>query len=125
MSVITVIFDKTAHVLQRMAQMLNLTYNQVNIIVYYMVVPCSWLIMLDFIIGCWPLTTVLWIVTCLIVWWCNRRDFSRWFDEMFRKSVDFLLWFRRIGWSYYKASVIICVAVPLLIYLGLIFCLAF
>ena len=116
MSVITIIFDKTAQVLQYLAQKLNLTYNQVNIIVYYMIVPCSWLIMLDFIIGCWPLMSVLWTVTCLIVGGWHRRDFRRWCDEMFGKSVEFLLWFRHIGWNYRKASVFICVVVPILIY---------
>ena len=44
---ITTIFNQTALVLVKAAQKLNLTYNEVNIIVYYMIVPLTWCIMLD------------------------------------------------------------------------------
>ncbi len=113
---ITAIFSKTAQLLLKIADKTGLTYNAVNIIVYYMIVPLTWLIMLDFIVHCWPLLSVLWIGVCLIVTWRHRRDFNQWCDWVFKKSVDFLLWFNHIGWDYYKASVIICVAVPVLIY---------
>lgn len=113
---ITTIFNKTALILYRIAEKVNLTYNDVNIIVYYMLVPLSWFIMLDFILHCWPLLSVLWTSTCLSAIWWHRQDFSNWCDWAFQKSVDFLLWFRHIGWDYYKASVIICVIVPIIIY---------
>ena len=41
-------------------------------------------------------------------------------DWAFDKSVDFLLWFKKIGWNYVVSSVIICVVVPALIYVELI-----
>ena len=113
---ITTIFNKTAQILLQTAQKLHLTYNEVNVIAYYMIVPLSWFIMLDFIIGCWPFLSVLWTITSLAVVWWHRRDFSRWCDNIFDKSVDFLLWFRHIGWDYQKASVIICVVLPAVIY---------
>jgi len=37
------------------------------------------------------------------------------------KSVEFLLYFRKIGWNYIVSSVIICVVVPVLIYVELIY----
>ena len=42
-------------------------------------------------------------------------------DWAFMKSVEFLLYFRKIGWNYIVSSVIICVVVPVLIYVELIY----
>ena len=57
---ITTIFNQTALALVKAAQKLNLTYNEVNIIVYYMIVPLTWCIMLDFILSSWPWMSVVW-----------------------------------------------------------------
>ena len=121
---ITTIFNKTALLLVKTAQKVNLTYNEVNIIVYYMIVPLTWCIMLDFILSSWPWMSVVWLALCVAVIWWHRKDFSTWCDWAFEKSVNFLLWFRRIGWNYYKASVIICVVLPIAIYVILITLLA-
>ena len=121
---ITTIFNQTALALVKAAQKLNLTYNEVNIIVYYMIVPLTWCIMLDYIFISWPWMSVVWLALCVAVIWWHRKDFSTWCDWAFEKSVNFLLWFRRIGWNYYKASVIICVVLPIAIYVILITLLA-
>ena len=121
---ITTIFNKTALLLVKTAQKVNLTYNEVNIIVYYMIVPLTWCIMLDLIFSSWPWMSVVWLALCVAVIWWHRKDFSTWCDWAFEKSVNFLLWFRRIGWNYYKASVIICVVLPIAIYVILITLLA-
>ena len=113
------IFNLTADLLSKTAQRLHLTYNEVNVIVYYMIVPLTWAVMLDIIIHSWPLLTVSWVILCLFVIWWHRKDFSLWCDDVFMKSVDFLLWFRCIGWDYNTASVIICVIIPMLIYITL------
>ena len=122
---IAIIFNQTALALVKAAQKLNLTYNEVNIIVYYMIVPLTWCIMLDFILSCWPWMSVVWLALCVAVIWWHRKDFSQWCNWAFQKSVNFLLWFHHIGWDYYKASVIVCVVVLLLIYIGLITCLLY
>ncbi|MBO5540072.1 MAG: hypothetical protein J5980_03910 [Muribaculaceae bacterium] len=114
---ITTIFNKTALLLVKTAQKVNLTYNEVNIIVYYMIVPLTWCIMLDLIFSSWPWMSVVWLALCVAVIWWHRKDFSTWCDWAFEKSVNFLLWFRRIGWNYYKASVIICVVLPIAIFI--------
>ena len=113
---IATIFNKTALALLKTEQKIGLTYNEVNIIVYYMIVPLTWCIMLDFILNCVPWMSVVWLAMCIAITWWHRKDFSTWCDWVFQKSVDFLLWFRRIGWDYYKASVIICVVLPIAIY---------
>jgi hypothetical protein len=47
-------------------------------------------------------------------------DFSDFSDRLFELSVDFLLWFSVIGWNYIVASVIICVVIPLFVFIPLV-----
>ena len=96
-----------------------MTYNEINIIVYYLIIPLSWFIMLDYIIGL-PITTPIWILLWVYIFWSKRKFFRQWCDVAFKLSVDFLLKFQRIGWNYWVASVIIGVVVPIIIYAALI-----
>jgi len=113
------VFGAVALALKVMAKALHMTYNEINIIVYYLIIPLSWCIMLDYIIGL-PITTPIWILLWIYIIWSKRKFFKDWCDAAFKLSVDFLLKFKRIGWNYWKASVIICVVVPLIIYAVLI-----
>ena len=85
------VFGIVAASLRLMAKALHMTYNEINIIVYY-----------------------------LIIFWSKRKFFRKWCDVAFQLSVDFLLKFQRIGWNYWVASVIIGVVVPIIIYAALI-----
>ena len=120
-SVLTIlgVFGIVAAGLNLIAKALHMTYNEINIIVYYLIIPLSWCIMLDYIIGL-PITTPIWILLWIYIIWSKRKFFKEWCDAAFKLSVDFLLKFKRIGWNYWKASVIICVVVPLIIYAVLI-----
>ena len=113
------VFGAVALALKVMAKALHMTYNEINIIVYYLIIPLSWCIMLDYIIGL-PITTPIWILLWVYIFWSKRKFFRQWCDVAFQLSVDFLLKFQRIGWNYWKASVIICVVIPLIIYAALI-----
>ena len=103
------IFGIVAASLRLMAKVLHMTYNEINIIVYYLIIPLSWCIMLDYIMGL-PITTPIWILLWVYIFWSKRNQLS----------VDFLLKFQRIGWNYWVASVIIGVVVPIIIYVALI-----
>ena len=96
-----------------------MTYNEVNVLAYYLLIPLSWTIMLDMYIGL-PLTTgallYIWIGIKIGTW----GHFSAWFDWAFMRSVDFLNYFNRWGGNYVLNSVIICVVIPVLVYAGLI-----
>ena len=116
---ILVVFGIVAASLRLMAKALHMTYNEINIIVYYLIIPLSWFIMLDYIIGL-PITTPIWILLWVYIFWSKRKFFRQWCDVAFRLSVDFLLKFQRIGWNYWMASVIIGVVVPIIIYAALI-----
>ena len=120
-SVLTIlgVFGIVAAGLNLIAKALHMTYNEINIIVYYLIIPLSWCIMLDYIIGL-PITTPIWILLWIYIIWSKRKFFKDWCDAAFKLSVDFLLKFKRIGWNYWKASVIIGVVVPLIIYAVLI-----
>jgi hypothetical protein len=102
------------------AKITGTTYNVVNIIVYYMVIPLSWTIMIDYITKIPFLTLILvsaWITFC----WKDKMEFRNRCDWAFKKSVDFLLWFKAVGWNYIISSVIICVIIPILVYVELIY----
>ena len=111
--------DKTfwivANSLNQIAYNTHTTYNEINIIVYYLIVPLTWSIMLDIIIG-YPVFTILTISIWSFIFYKTRKYFREWCDLGFRKSQEFLFWFKRIGWNYIVASVVICVIIPLIVY---------
>lgn len=119
MQIVSNIFRKVAEVLLRGASALDITYNEINIIVYYLLILMSWTIMLDFYLG-YPITTCafsfIWIGIKIGTW----GRFREWSDWVFMRSVDFLMFFNRWGGNYVLNSVVICVLVPILVYFGLI-----
>ena len=120
MVVVAPIFALVAGIEHTIARLTGLTYNEVNIIVYYLLIPLSWAIMIDYIAGL-PFLSPMYIIAWIIFLWKDPMTFRDRCDWAFMKSVDFLLLFKRIGWNYVVSSVIICVVVPLLIYIELIY----
>lgn len=102
------------------AKLTGTTYNEVNIVVYYLLIPLSWTVMLDYLMKL-PLLTPLFVLAWIIFLWKDPMKFRDRCDWAFEKSVDFLLWFQRIGWNYVVSSVIICVVIPILVYWVLIY----
>ena len=120
MAVMIPIFAIVAGTEHIIAKLTGLTYNEVNIIVYYLIIPLTWTLMIDYITRMpflTPLLTSAWIIFI----WKDKMKFRNRCDWAFKKSVDFLLWFKKLGWNYVVSSVIICVIVPLLIYVELIY----
>ena len=113
-------FQFVAKFLYSIAQATGITYNEINIIVYYLIVPLTWTVMIDILIKS-PITTAILLIVWIVIFIMHYKDFRQWCDWAFQKSVDFLLWFKCIGWNYILSSVIICVLIPLLIYGVLIF----
>ncbi len=122
MAVAAPIFAVVAGAEYLIAKMTGSTYNEVNIVVYYLLIPLSWLVMVD-IITKFQLLSPMYVIGWFIFLWKDEMSFRLRCDWAFQKSVDFLLWFKRIGWNYYVSSVIICVVVPLLVYVELIYAL--
>lgn len=115
---ITFTFRLVATVLYNIGQLFGMTYNEVNILTYYLLIPLTWAVMLDICIGL-PLTTgallCVWVGIMIGTW----HVFDVWCDWVFSRSVDFLNYFNRWGGNYVLNSVIICVVVPIIIYVGL------
>ena len=113
------IFTRVAVALYNGAMRIGTTYNEINILVYYLLIPLTWTIMVDLLIG-QPLTTMallcVWGGICIGTW----GRFTAWCDWAFIRSVDLLNYFNRWGGNYVFNSVVICVAVPVLIYVGLV-----
>ena len=119
MQIVSSIFRKVAEALYKGASAIGITYNEINIIVYYLLIPFTWTIMFDFYLGT-PITTY-----ALIFIWCGIKigtwgRFREWSDWAFMRSVVFLNYFNRWGGNYVLNSVIVCVLVPILIYVGLV-----
>ena len=113
------IFAVVAGLEHIIAKLTGTTYNEVNIIVYYLLIPLSWTAMVDYI-TMMPFLTPMYIIAWIIFLLKDQMKFRDRCDWAFDRSVDFLLWFKKIGWNYVVSSVIICVVVPVLIYVELI-----
>lgn len=113
------IFAVVASMEHRVARILHLTYNEVNILVYYLLIPLSWAAIVDYKTG-YPVLSILLLLLWSCIFWGTRGRFSLFCDVSFRISQLFLLRFRCIGWNYIVSSVIICVLVPILIYIMLL-----
>lgn len=118
MQIVSSIFRKVAMALYNGATAIGINYNEINIIVYYLLIPLSWTIMFD----CWsgsPITSL----ALIFIWFGIKIGtwgrFREWSDWAFMRSVDFLNYFNRFGGNYVLNSVVICVLVPIIIYVGL------
>ena len=68
MAVMLPIFAIVAGLEHIIAKMTGLTYNEVNIIVYYLLIPLSWVVMFDYITKM-PLLTPMYIIAWIIFLW--------------------------------------------------------
>ena len=115
---IITIFGIVANALNYIARKTGCTYNEINILVYYFLIPFSWLCLLDAILETHVLKIGGVLLSIAFGLWC--RNFRKFSDDLFEYSVRFLNYFNRFGSNYFASSVWICVALPFLIY-GLLF----
>ena len=120
MLIMVPIFGMVAGVEHVIAKLTGATYNEVNIIIYFLLIPLSWASMIDYITRL-PLLSLMYLIAWIVFFWKDQMTFRDRCDWAFDKSVEFLLWFKKIGWNYVVSSVIICVVVPLFIYVELIY----
>jgi hypothetical protein len=113
------IFQLVASLLSWISEITGLSYEAINIIVYYIIVPFIFLLLVDklikkhyFKIG----FSIIVLVSLLII-----KDFESFSRHLFNISVQFLKWFDIIGWNYTVASVIICVILPFVAFIVLVY----
>lgn len=112
------IFYLVAALLYKIAGITGLTYEEINIICYYIIAPLIFIALTDKLFGFHYIKIgfVVVLIACL-TFIPDLHVFSKW---LFVASQNFLLAFSRIGWNYNQASVIICVLLPLLLLLVLV-----
>jgi hypothetical protein len=113
------IFRIVAGALWLMGRLTGRTYNEMNIIVYYFMIPYSWLLMLDAILEFHYCALIGGVVYFLL--WLAIKNFRSFSNDLFDLSVKFLNSFNKYGSNYVASSVWICVAAPIIIYGALIY----
>lgn len=108
-------FQIVYSLLRWIAEITGFTYNEVNIIVYYILLPFAYVVLADRILKKHVLKVlyVIGVAVCLLL----IKDFTKFSDWLFQKSVDFLLSFQFLGWNYVVSSVLICVVFPAIVFL--------
>src|SRR5215831_4459467 len=111
------VFRIVADSLNWVASITGFTYNEINIIAYYIILPFIYVTLVDRIFKKHFLKiayVTAWGVLIILI--PNFRAFS---DALFQYSVDFLLLFGHVGLNYVAASVVVCVIFPGLLFAAL------
>lgn len=108
------IFRIVADGLIQISRLTGFTYNEINILVYYFLIPFSWCFLLDLILKVHYCKIAF--ALCCLGFFIGCRDFRAYSDWLFDKSVSFLQYFNRYGSNYVASSVWICVSLPILVY---------
>lgn len=110
-------FAITVKILLAIGKVFHLSYNAVNIIVWYMLLPLAWAAILDYKLHKLILSP-MWLLICVGIIILQRKKFNQFCDTMFRLSQIFISSFG----NYYLWSVIICLLLPTLITAVLLLC---
>jgi hypothetical protein len=113
------IFNWVVKRLLKLAWKFKLSYHEINIILYFFVVPFSWFVILDALFEFHYLKLSI-LIFCM-GFFVGCTDFKLFATDLYRKSVQFLMYFNRFGSNYIASSVLICLVVPICIYVLLIY----
>jgi len=106
-----------AGLLQFISIVTGLTYKEVNIIVYYFVIPLCVFSLLDSLVQKSFFKGTFLVIS--VLFFLFLKDFREFSEQLFDKSVEFLMSFKAIGWDYVTASVIVCVIFPVALFFAL------
>jgi hypothetical protein len=112
------IFELTYEFLMFLSRITGFSYKEINIIVWFIFIPLSWTFLIDKIKGKHYFKIGFSAIVILVLLFI--RDFSEFSNKLFDVSADFLRGFNPVGMNYTEASVIICLLIPLVIYVVLI-----
>ena len=112
------IFNLVYKTLMFIATITGFTYKEVNIIIWFILIPFIWCFLIDKIVkGHYFKVSFLIVVICFLI---LIEDFNQFSNTLFHQSAEFLRSFNIIGSDYIASSVLICVFVPILIFTILI-----
>ena len=112
------LFEITYEILMFLSRVTSFSYKEINIIVWFLLIPLSWAFLIDKIykFNYFKIISIITIaITLLFI-----KDFTLFSNWLFDISADFLRSFDFIGSNYVMSSVIICVLIPIVIYFALI-----
>ena len=112
------IFKVTYEFLMFLSRITGFSYKEINIIVWFIIIPMSWMLLIDKIRGKHYFKTSF--TTLVIIVLLFIKDFTISCNTLFDVSADFLRGFNPVGMNYTEASVVICLLVPLIVYFVLI-----
>ena len=106
--------------LMKIASWTGLSYETVNVIVYYICIPLVFFLLIDKIMR--RHICVISFGIALLAGGLCIKDFNTFCDALFEDSVDFLESLACIGLAYDTASVVVCVFAPLVVFAILFYC---
>ena len=108
-------FTAVSNALRNMAAFLGVSYNEANIITYFVIIPFIWAYMIDraYKFHYVKLGYASLCLSILVV----VDDYSNFCDLFFWVCAMFLSLFYPIGIDYVMASVIFCVIVPVIVHM--------
>ncbi|WP_299253757.1 hypothetical protein [uncultured Lacinutrix sp.] len=112
------LFEITYEILMFLSRTTGFSYKEINIIVWFILIPFSWAFLIDKIYKFNYIKIISIIVISLTLLFIN--DFTVFSNWLFDISADFLRSFDSVGSNYTASSVIICVFIPIVIYFLLI-----
>nr|WP_321227903.1 hypothetical protein [uncultured Psychroserpens sp.] len=112
------IFELTYEFLIFLSRITGFSYKEINIIIWFIIIPMSWLFLIDKIKGKHYFKIGFSAIVILVLLFI--KDFSESSNRLFDVSADFLRGFNPVGMNYTEASVIICLLVPLIVSVVLI-----
>ena len=108
------VFNIVYWLLRAVSKISGFTYNEVNVIAYYMILPFAYVVLADKILKTHVLK--MGYVTAIGAALLMIKDFTNFSGWLFDESVDFLLSFQAFGWNYIVSSVLICVVFPSIVF---------
>jgi hypothetical protein len=114
---VNAVFQIVFQFLTQLSATTGLTYEEVNVLLYYFCVPLAFVVLIDRILRTWVCSV------CFLAAWAyllfHVSSLAQFSKSAFDWSVLFLQQFSKFGWDYTEASVIICVVIPVLAFLAL------
>ena len=107
------LFELTYNFLVLLSEFTGFTYKEVNIIIWFYLIPSFWLVLIDKANNShrFKITGLILIATSLLL----ISDFPQFSNDLFHMSATFLLSFNEIGSNYVTSSVVICLFIPIAI----------
>ncbi|WP_075340302.1 hypothetical protein [Tenacibaculum agarivorans] len=107
------VFDLVYKLLKWISAVSGFTYREINIIVYFIIIPSLFSFLLSKIFNQkYIVLGFLAFIALTVLLIPNFEIFSHY---LFDYCVDFLNWFQHLGMNYIQASVVICVIIPTII----------